>query len=583
MNKQYQKLGIIETLLLATKQRPWLWGVYVFTVGLPIILFISFMWPDKRFGPPDQQYYYKKSDDAQPDDPEFSMRIESVENKGKADRATTRRRDTHGNQRKSDLDLKAKQAAALEGGPGGKNSGLGGVRVLEGLWEFAQPVHMCLALWNLEKAFDRVPREYSVGGALESGLGTTGFHLCFFADDAVLLASSNQDLQHLLEWFAAECEGGWDENQHLQVRVHGFSTGKGWLACLLWVGGEVLPQVEEFKYLGVLFTSEGRWSVRLTGQADWCSLRSYAVGMLDHHGEEGAESKSAKLSIYLASNSCREEVARLQEQEKLLKGQLWKQELLLHKLQLLNQPGTKDKHSANQSQDTQYTDCSQLFSSGSKSSGFYNIKPHGSPSPIRVYCDMSDGGGWIVIQRRINGTEKFNRVLARNEMTNLHYITTQGNYSLRINLEDFDGKERYAEYKNFKVANKKDHYKLSFGTYVGTAGDALSGGYQVGESEWASHQGIKFSTYDQDNDNYSGNCAQEDKGGWWFNKCHSAHLNGLYYPNGHYSALTDDGIVWYTWRGWWYSLKTSIMKVRPTDFKMDPIDDPNAVHSRPPS
>ena len=28
--------------------------------------------------------------------------------------------------------------------------------------------------------------------------------------------------------------------------------------CPLQVGGELLPQVEEFKYLGVLFTSEGR-------------------------------------------------------------------------------------------------------------------------------------------------------------------------------------------------------------------------------------------------------------------------------------------------------------------------------------
>ncbi|XP_045887123.1 calnexin-like [Micropterus dolomieu] len=96
--------GIIESLLLATQQRPWLWSVYVFTVGLPVILFISFMWPDKRFGPPDQQYYYKKSDDAQPDDLEIPER--TVDTKGKTDSAVTRRRDTQGNQGKSDLDLK---------------------------------------------------------------------------------------------------------------------------------------------------------------------------------------------------------------------------------------------------------------------------------------------------------------------------------------------------------------------------------------------------------------------------------------------------------------------------------------------
>ncbi|XP_071313975.1 calnexin-like [Trachinotus anak] len=97
------KLGIIESLLLATVQRPWLWGVYVFTVGLPIILFISFMWPEKRFGPPDQEYYYKKSDDAQPDDPEPSEQTESLDTKGEADKAVTRKRDTRHNQRKSDL------------------------------------------------------------------------------------------------------------------------------------------------------------------------------------------------------------------------------------------------------------------------------------------------------------------------------------------------------------------------------------------------------------------------------------------------------------------------------------------------
>ncbi|KAK7138389.1 hypothetical protein R3I94_013874 [Phoxinus phoxinus] len=62
-----RKPGMIEKLFMATLKRPWLWGVYVFTVGLPIILFISLMWPNKRFGPPDQNYYYKKTDEPQTD------------------------------------------------------------------------------------------------------------------------------------------------------------------------------------------------------------------------------------------------------------------------------------------------------------------------------------------------------------------------------------------------------------------------------------------------------------------------------------------------------------------------------------
>ncbi|KAM6924018.1 fibrinogen-like protein 1 [Xenentodon cancila] len=241
-------------------------------------------------------------------------------------------------------------------------------------------------------------------------------------------------------------------------------------------------------------------------------------------------------------------------------------------------------------------DCSQLWRLDSKSSGLLKIKPGSSPSVVKVFCDLTEGGGWTVIQRRLNGTVTFNRSWAEykdgfGDMNaefwlgndNLYYITTQGNYSLRIHLEDFDGNQRYADYKYFKVANEKEHYRLTFGGYTGTAGDAFSGSHLTGVSDWASHQSMRFSTYDRDNDNYRGNCAQEDKGGWWFNKCHSAHLNGVYYSNGYYSASTDDGIVWYTWRGWWYSLKTSIMKIRPIDFKTDSTDDPTAVPHAPPS
>ncbi|KAI3358076.1 hypothetical protein L3Q82_003087 [Scortum barcoo] len=122
------------------------------------------------------------------------------------------------------------------------------------------------------------------------------------ADDVVLMASSGQDLQHVLERFAAECEAAGMRNQHLQIRGHGSRPEKG--GSMPSPGGwrvssrRVLPQVEEFKYLGVLihgvlrerFTSEGkieREIDRRIGAASAC----YAVGVPDRRGEEGAESK----------------------------------------------------------------------------------------------------------------------------------------------------------------------------------------------------------------------------------------------------------------------------------------------------
>ena len=54
---------------------------------------------------------------------------------------------------------------------------------------------------------------------------------------------------------------------------------------LLWVGSEVLPQVEEFKYVGVLSTSEEEWSRRWTGG----SMQRLQDFVLVCYGEERAE------------------------------------------------------------------------------------------------------------------------------------------------------------------------------------------------------------------------------------------------------------------------------------------------------
>ena len=54
--------------------------------------------------------------------------------------------------------------------------------------------------------------------------------------------------------------------------------------------------------------------------------------------------------------------------------------------------------------------------------------------------------------------------------TNIHRITSQGFYDLKIDLEDFEGNTRYALYKNFSVSSEDDFFRLSIGAYSGDAG-----------------------------------------------------------------------------------------------------------------
>uniref|UniRef100_A0A8C6MF86 Fibronectin type-III domain-containing protein n=1 Tax=Nothobranchius furzeri TaxID=105023 RepID=A0A8C6MF86_NOTFU len=77
-----------------------------------------------------------------------------------------------------------------------------------------------------------------------------------FADDVVPSATAERDLWLSLERFTAECEGAGMRISSSKSETAVLSRKR--VECLLWVRDEVLPQVEEFNYLGVLFTSEGK-------------------------------------------------------------------------------------------------------------------------------------------------------------------------------------------------------------------------------------------------------------------------------------------------------------------------------------
>ncbi|KAI3363814.1 hypothetical protein L3Q82_001419 [Scortum barcoo] len=117
-----------------------------------------------------------------------------------------------------------------------------------------------------------------------------------FADDVVLMASSGQDLQHVLERFAAECEAA---GMRISTsKSEAMVLDRKRVACPLQVGGEVLPQVEEFKYLGVLFTSEGkieRETDRRIGAASAVMRSVYRTVVVK---KELSRKKVERLSIY---------------------------------------------------------------------------------------------------------------------------------------------------------------------------------------------------------------------------------------------------------------------------------------------
>ncbi|XP_070701311.1 angiopoietin-related protein 3-like [Pempheris klunzingeri] len=210
------------------------------------------------------------------------------------------------------------------------------------------------------------------------------------------------------------------------------------------------------------------------------------------------------------------------------------------------------------------SDCSELFNRGERVSGVYAVRPNGT-EPFMAFCDMSKDHGETVIQRRGDGSVNFDQNWEMYEngfghfqgefwlgLRKIHSLAAQGNSVLHIQLEDWKQGRRFVEYR-FYLNGPESNYTIHLTHLSGNLPDPMS-----------NHTGIKFSTKDRDNYSHQDfNCAH-NTGGWWFNACGDANLNGRYFQMRHKGrSERRRGIQWKLGQRASYSLKLTQISVHP--------------------
>uniref|UniRef100_A0A182N9Q4 Fibrinogen C-terminal domain-containing protein n=1 Tax=Anopheles dirus TaxID=7168 RepID=A0A182N9Q4_9DIPT len=223
------------------------------------------------------------------------------------------------------------------------------------------------------------------------------------------------------------------------------------------------------------------------------------------------------------------------------------QDAMLNATQHLLEKFTKQLHNFSIRSEERFASLEHRLERLPEDTGVYFLQPDpGTNFTFEVLRDWTNnhgfGGNWIVFQRRFNGSVNFFRNWTeykhgfgelRGEhwlgLDKLHAIVSSRPHELLIVMEDFEGVVAYAHYDDFRIGNE-------------------------------SEKDEQFSTHDQDNDKHASNCAKWVSGAWWFYKCHQSHLNGEYLPG---KVDRQAGIMWYRFRGSYYSLRKTKMMIRP--------------------
>ena len=184
----------------------------------------------------------------------------------------------------------------------------------------------------------------------------------------------------------------------------------------------------------------------------------------------------------------------------------------------------------------------------------------GSPfiAAVDVFCDMNTtDGGWMVVQRnKRDGKFTFRKSWAKFEegfgdlngdkmwygLKALNCFTNTGQWELWIDFQFENKTWSHLHYTQFKVGNANAEYPLTIGGFTGITPDD--------PFVTQSLNGIKFSTFDNDNDHYRGNCGS-GYGGWWHRWCNHFNANAKE-PHAHFNSTI-------------YNLLSIEMKIRQRD------------------
>ena len=201
-----------------------------------------------------------------------------------------------------------------------------------------------------------------------------------------------------------------------------------------------------------------------------------------------------------------------------------------------------------------FTDCHDAYKKGHRKTGIYRIQiPGMNDSDVR--CDMTEEGGWIVFQRRLDANVDFSRNMTEYKngfgqlngsywlgLDNIHQLAAPDRGAiLRVDLKhiNYPGKILVATYRRFIIYGEDRSYQLFVDGFKGNVSDGLT------RNNWENFTIDDCSSLGKLV--YPFTCPRCGEGGWWYygtgGKC-GTNLNARYH-----TGSSIDFFHYWSWFG----------------------------------